>query len=61
MPEISYGDGVTADEDRSDPGPTISGGWSSLLLAVRFATELATMAVLAIGTAFLLRVVVPGS
>jgi hypothetical protein len=47
MPGISYGDGVTADENRSGPRPTMSGGWSSLLLAVRFATELATMAVLA--------------
>jgi hypothetical protein len=44
---MSYGDGVTADENRSSPGPTMSGGWSSLLLTLRFATELATLAVLA--------------
>jgi uncharacterized protein DUF2568 len=44
---MSYGDGVTADENRSSAGPAMSGGWSSLLLALRFATELATMAVLA--------------
>jgi hypothetical protein len=44
---MSYGDGVTADENRSEAGPTMSGGWSSLLLTLRFATELATMAVLA--------------
>jgi len=44
---MSYGDGVTADENRSSAGPTMSGGWSSLLLTLRFATELATMAVLA--------------
>jgi hypothetical protein len=44
---MSYGDGVTANENRSSAGPTLSGGWSSLLLTIRFATELATMAVLA--------------
>lgn len=44
---MGYGDVVTADENRSSPGPTMSGGWSSLLLTLRFATELATMAVLA--------------
>ena len=44
---MSYGDGVTADENRSAAGPAMPGGWSSLLLTLRFATELATMAVLA--------------
>jgi len=44
---MSYGGGVTADENSSSPGPTMSGGWSSLLLTLRFATELATLAVLA--------------
>jgi Protein of unknown function (DUF2568) len=47
MSGMSYGDVVTADENRSSPGPTMSGAWSSLLLTLRFATELATMAVLA--------------
>ena len=47
LPEMSYGDRVTAEEDRSATGPTMTGGWSSLLLTLRFATELATMAVLA--------------
>jgi Protein of unknown function (DUF2568) len=44
---MGYGGGVTADENNSSPGPTMSGGWSSLLLTLRFATELATLAVLA--------------
>ncbi|HUA31328.1 MAG TPA: YrdB family protein [Streptosporangiaceae bacterium] len=38
---------MTAEENRSDRGPAMSGGWSSLVLTLRFATELATLAVLA--------------
>jgi Protein of unknown function (DUF2568) len=48
---MSYGDGVTADENRSSPRPAMSGGWSSLLLTLRFATELATLAVFALAAA----------
>lgn len=89
---LHYRDLVTADEERSRPGPMPAGVGQNLLLALRFATELATMAVLAlaaasavfvvaaaalglagdviaaviyaviaIGTAVLLRVVAPGS
>jgi hypothetical protein len=46
---VGYGDGVTADGDR--PGPVMSGTWQSLLLTLRFATELATLAVLALAAA----------
>jgi hypothetical protein len=46
---VGYGDGVTADGDRS--GPAMSGTWQSLLLTLRFATELATLAVLALAAA----------
>ena len=44
---MRYGDGVTAEENRSESGPAMSGGWSSLVLTLRFATELATLAALA--------------
>jgi hypothetical protein len=44
---MSYRDGVTADENSSDPRPAMSGGWSSVLLTLRFVTELATLAALA--------------
>jgi Protein of unknown function (DUF2568) len=49
--DVGYGDGVTADENRSGPGPAMSGTWQSLLLTLRFATELATLAVLALAAA----------
>lgn len=44
---MGYGDGVTAEEERPRPGPEMSGTWQSLLLTLRFATELATLAALA--------------
>ena len=38
---------MTAEENSADRRPAMSGGWSSLVLTLRFATELATLAVLA--------------
>jgi hypothetical protein len=48
---VGYGDGVTADQERPGAGPEMSGAWRSLLLTLRFATELATLAVLALAAA----------
>lgn len=45
-----YGDVVAADDDRADPGSP-SAGAGAALLAVRFATELAMLAVLAVAGA----------
>ncbi|HTS95239.1 MAG TPA: YrdB family protein [Streptosporangiaceae bacterium] len=42
---------MTADEERCRPGPMPAGAGQNLLLALRFATELATMAVLALAAA----------
>jgi hypothetical protein len=46
---MGYGDGMIGDEKRS--GTAMSGAWRSLLLTLRFATELATLAVLALAVA----------